>query len=81
MKSFVFPFLVHKLCLIIMYLQMYNECEFVIAYYDEKDIDLDANVRLVKLVIRLQLFYMYMHVVGIMHGRSLDWLFVKFLGK
>ena len=43
----------HKLCLIIMYLQMYNECEFVIAHYDEKDIGLDANVRLVKLVIRL----------------------------
>ena len=63
-----------------MYLQMYNECEFVIAYYDEKDIVLGANVRLVKLVIRLQ-FYVY--VVGIIHGRSLDldWLFVKFLGK
>jgi len=41
-----------------MYLQIYNECEFVIAYYDEKDIVLGANVRLVKLVIRLQ-FYMY----------------------
>jgi len=36
-----------------MYLQMYNECEFVIAYYDEKYMVLDANVRLVKLVIRL----------------------------
>jgi len=46
---------------------MYNECEFVIAYYDEKDIVLGANVRLVKLVIRLQ-FYMY--VVGIIHGWS-----------
>jgi len=57
---------------------MYNECEFVIAHYDEKDIVLGANVRLVKLVIRLQ-FYMY--VVGIIHGRPLDWLFVKFLGK
>ena len=58
-----------------MHLQMYNECEFVIAYYDEKDIVVGANVRLVKLVIRLQ-FHMY--VVGIIHGRS---LFVKFLGK
>jgi len=29
-----------------MYLQMYNECEFVIAYYD--DVVLVANVRLVK---------------------------------
>ena len=37
-----------------MYLQMYNEYEFVIAYYDEKDIVLGANVRLVKLIIRLQ---------------------------
>jgi len=46
---------------------MYNECEFVIAYYDKKDIVLGANVRLVKLVIRLQ-FYVY--VVGIIHGRS-----------
>ena len=36
-----------------MYLQMYNGCEFVIAYYDEKDINLGANVRLVKLVIGL----------------------------
>jgi len=52
-----------------MYLQMYNECEFVIAYYHEEDIVLGANIRLVKLVIRLQ-FYMY--VVGIIHGRSLD---------
>jgi len=58
---------------------MYNGCEFVIAYYDEKDINLGANVRLVKLVIRLQFYNMY--VVGIIHGRSLDWLFVKFLGK
>ena len=57
MKRCVFPFLSHKLCLIMMYLQMYNECEFVIAYYDKKDIVLGANVRLVKLVIRLQ-FYM-----------------------
>ena len=39
-----------------MYSQMYNECEFVIAYYDEKDIVLGANVRLVKLVIRLQFY-------------------------
>ena len=46
-----------------MYLRRYNECEFVIAYYGEKDIVLDANVRLVKLVKRLQ-FYMY--VAGIM---------------
>ena len=53
MKSLVFPSLSHKLCLIMMYLQMYNECEFVIAYYGEKDIVLGANVRLVKLVIRL----------------------------
>ena len=53
-----------------MYLQMYNECEFVIAYYGEKDIVLGANVRLVKLVIRLQFYNMY--VVGIIHGRSLD---------
>jgi len=45
-----------------MYLQICNECEFVIAHYDEKDIVLGANVRLVKLVIRLQ-FYMY--VIGI----------------
>jgi len=52
-----------------MHLQMYNECEFVIAYYDEKDIVVGANVRLVKLVIRLQF---YMCVVGIIHGRSLD---------
>jgi len=52
-----------------MYLQMYNGREFVIAYYDEKDIVLGANVRLVKLIIRLQ-FYMY--VVGIIHVQSLD---------
>jgi len=52
-----------------MYLQMYNECEFVIAYYEEKDIVLGANVRLLKLVIRLQF---YMCVVGIIHGWSLD---------
>ena len=52
-----------------MYLQMYNECELVIAYYDEKDIVLGDNVRLVKLVIRLQFYNMY--VVGIIHGRSL----------
>jgi len=51
------------------YLQMYNECEFVIAYYNEKDIVLGANVRLVKLVMRLQF---YMCVVGIIHDRSLD---------
>jgi len=39
MESFnVFLFQLHKLCLITMYLQMYNECEFVIAYYDKKDI-------------------------------------------
>jgi len=69
MKSFVFPFLSHELCLIMMYLQMYNGREFVIAYYDEKDIVLGANVRLVKLIIRLQ-FYMY--VVGIIHVQSLD---------
>ena len=37
---------------------MYNECESMIAYYDEKDIVLGANVRLVKLVMRLQ-FCMY----------------------
>jgi len=37
---------------------MYNGCEFVIAYYDEKDTVLGANVTLVKLVIRQQ-FYMY----------------------
>jgi len=49
---------------------MYNGCEFVIAYYDEKDIVLGANVRLVKLVIRLQLYNMY--VLGIIHGQSLD---------
>jgi len=42
-----------------MYLQMYNECELVIAYYDEKDIVLGDNVRLVKLVIRLQFYNMY----------------------
>jgi len=36
-----------------MYLQMYNKCEFVLAYYYEKDIILGANVRLVKLVIGL----------------------------
>jgi len=52
-----------------MYLQMYNECEFVIAYHDKKDIVLGANIRLVKLVIRLQF---YMCVVGIIHSRSLD---------
>jgi len=28
---------------------MYNECEFVIAYYDEKDVVLVANAILVKL--------------------------------
>jgi len=50
-----------------MHLQMYNECEFVLAYYDEKDIVSDANVRLVKLVIRLQ-FICY--VVG--NSWSLD---------
>jgi len=48
---------------------MNNECEFVLAYYDVKDIVLGANVRLVKLVIRLRF---YMCVVGIIHGRSLD---------
>ena len=42
----------------------------MIAYYDEKDIVLGANVRLVKLVIRLQLYNMY--VLGIIHGQSLD---------
>jgi len=56
MKTFVFPFLSYKLYLIMMYSQMYNECGFVIAYYDEKDIVLGANVRLVKLVIRLQFY-------------------------
>jgi len=49
------------------------------AYYDEKDIVKGANVRLVKLAIRLQVYNMY--VVGIIHGRPLDWLFVKFLRK
>ena len=29
-----------------MYLQMHNECEFVIANYDEKDIVLGANIKL-----------------------------------
>jgi len=31
---------------------MNNKCEFVIAYYDEKNIVLGANVRLVKLLNR-----------------------------
>jgi len=39
------------------YLQMYNECEFVIAYYDEKDIAVGANVRLVKLVCKAAILY------------------------
>ena len=36
---------------------MYNECEFVIAYYDEKDIAVGANVRLVKLVCKAAILY------------------------
>jgi len=54
-----------------MYLQMYNECEFVIAYYNEKDIVLGANVKLVRLVIRLQ-FYM-------LCSRHNTWLVIRLI--